>query len=669
VEKYRIDSLIGYGGMGEVYLATHTLLNRQCALKILPPDIAARNPSHSKRFLREAKLATQFKHPNVVEVWDVGIDPVTKVHYIAMEYVRGQTIAEWLTSGPLEEKNVLIIATKVAEVLEIAQSLNIVHRDIKPSNIMITFEGDVKVADLGIAKGDPDNAAGESEMTLKDSILGTPFYASPEQCRSATQATTQSDIYSLGATMYHALTGKRPYTGENSFEVMAKVLEEIPPPAHKVNPKVTLGTSRLVARMMAKEPQERPAGPTELLKQLDALRTSFWARHPLFGQVFLTLGRIIHAIATTVVRHRRKIAVVLLVLALLSGLGYGGRALYRLGRQYWSQRQERKTAVVVPQPAEAAETPPASQEPEATAEGAPAAYPLPIADRPLAWRLDTAQKRLAALETELTQANLSPSLRITLRRKTIFRKTQILTLREQYARRGDILAVNRERLTTATPALGQAVDALVAAAAKDAAGRADLSQKLIDALQSDPNNPNAVLIRLFNPDAGGQALLLETLLPMAGANSAGGVQRATLLEELRQRSADFNLIPPEIIAESLQHSSRLLAAIVHQGLENIDGSESGQYLLAAMQLPDPEADDLCRDLIMLNSAVNVVDRKTGQTPLHLAASQGRLELTALLVYADAAVNALNRDGRTAFQLAQASGNPHLLALLQPPDGQ
>ncbi|HQL88391.1 MAG TPA: serine/threonine-protein kinase, partial [Lentisphaeria bacterium] len=178
VEKYRIDSLIGYGGMGEVYLATHTLLNRQCALKILPPDIAARNPSHSKRFLREAKLATQFKHPNVVEVWDVGIDPVTKVHYIAMEYVRGQTIAEWLTSGPLEEKNVLIIATKVAEVLEIAQSLNIVHRDIKPSNIMITFEGDVKVADLGIAKGDPDNAAGESEMTLKDSILGTPFYAS-----------------------------------------------------------------------------------------------------------------------------------------------------------------------------------------------------------------------------------------------------------------------------------------------------------------------------------------------------------------------------------------------------------------------------------------------------------------------------------------------------------
>jgi len=664
VEKYRIDSLIGYGGMGEVYLATHTLLNRQCALKILPPEIANRNPNHSKRFLREAKLATQFKHPNIIEVWDVGIDPVTKVNYIAMEYVRGQTIAEWLTGGPLEEKNVLIIATKVAEVLEVAQSLNIVHRDIKPSNIMITFEGDVKVADLGIAKSDPDKAAGESAVTLKDSILGTPFYASPEQCRTASQATTQSDIYSLGATMYHMLTGEKPYAGENSFEVMAKVLEEIPTPVHKVNPKVTLGTSRLVARMMAKEPQDRPAGPTELLKQLDALRTSVWARHPLFGQIFLCLGRIIHAIATTILRHRRKIAVVLLVLALLSGLGYGGRALYRLGRQYWHQRQESKTTVTEPVPTELAETPPDSQEDEPADEAAPE-YPLPIADRPLAWRLDAAQKRLAALESELAQANLLPASRITLRRKIIFRRTQILTLKEQYARRGDVLGANLDRPVATTAALGQAVDALIAAAEKDATGRADLSQKLLDALQASTGNPNAVLIRLLNSNAGDHALLLETLLPPAEANP----ERTTLLEELKKRSADFNLIPAEAIAESLQHSERLLAAIVNQGLENIDGVESGQYLLAAMQLPGPEADALCRDLIMLNSAVNVIDRKTGQTPLHLAASQGRLELAAMIVYADAIVSAFNRDGRTAFQVAQASGNPHLLALLQLPDSQ
>lgn len=661
MEKYRIESLIGYGGMGEVYLATHTLLNRQCALKILPPDIASRNPNHSKRFLREAKLATQFKHPNVVEVWDVGIDPVNKVHYIAMEYVHGQTIAEWLTKGPLEEKNVLIIATKVAEVLEVAESLNIVHRDIKPSNIMVTYEGDVKVADLGIAKGAPDDAADEPEITLKDSILGTPFYASPEQCRAAREATTQSDIYSLGATMYHMLTGEKPYAGENSFEVMAQVLEETPPPVHKVNPKVTLGTSRLVMQMMAKDPQERPAGATELLKRLDALRNSVWARHPLFGQIALGLGRFAQAAGAAILRQRRKIAAVILLLALLGGLGYGGRALYRHWRR--SPEPEPPATEVEPPPTQHAEAPPpaTSSEAEPTGKAEIESYPLPIADRPLAWRLDTAQKRLAALEAELAQANLLPASRITLRRKIIFRRTQILTMKEQYARRGDVLAANLDRPVEATAALGQAVDALIAAAEKNAAGRADLSQKLLDALQASTGNPNAVLIRLLNPDADDHALLLETLLPPAEANP----ERATLLEELKERSADFNLIPAEAIAESLQHSSRLLAAIINQGLENIDGDEPGQYLLAAMQLPGPEAEALCRDLILLNSAVNVIDRKTGQTPLHLAVSQGRLELTAMLVYADAAVNAPNRAGRTPLQLAQASGNPHLLALLHP----
>lgn len=682
MEKYRIESLIGYGGMGEVYLATHMLLNRQCALKILPPAIARRNPNHSKRFLREAKLATRFKHPNIIEVWDVGLDPVTGVNYIAMEYVRGQTIAEWLTGGPLEEKNVLIIATKVAEVLEVAQSLNIVHRDIKPSNIMITYEGDVKVADLGIAKSDPDSAVGESAVTLQDTVLGTPFYASPEQCRAAHQATVQSDIYSLGATMYHMLTGVKPYAGENSFEVMAKVLEEDPPPVHKVNPKVTLGTSRLVARMMAKEPQDRPAGPTALLKQLDALRNSIWARHPLCGQMVLGLGRFVQAAGKTILRHRRKIAAAVLFLALLGGLGFGGRALYRLSRHYWGGSAAPETTAAAPQPSstQLSEAPPAGQagEPADEAAAAPETYPLPEAARPLSWRLEAAQKRLAGLEAELARANLPPSPRIILRRQVLFRKMQILALREQDARREDVLDAGRGRPAAATAALGRAVDAMIAAAVeKDAAGRADLSRKLIDALQASAGNPNAVLIRLLHAATAGKALLLETLLPPANgaappaaANPEGpAVQPPALLEELRQRSADLNLISAEVVAETLQHSSRLLAAIINDGLENVDGTEPGQYLLAAMQLPGPEAAALCRDLILLNCAVNALDLKTGQTPLHMAVAQGRLELAAMLVYADAAVNAFSRDGQTPLQLAAATGNPHLLALLQDAGGQ
>ena len=681
VEKYRVESLIGYGGMGEVYLATHLLLNRQCALKILPPAIARRNPNHSKRFLREAKLATRFKHPNIIEVWDVGLDPVTGVNYIAMEYVRGQTIAEWLTGGPLDEKNVLIIATKVAEVLEVAQSLNIVHRDIKPSNIMITFEGDVKVADLGIAKSDPDSASGESAVTLLDTVLGTPFYASPEQCRAAHQATVQSDIYSLGATMYHMLTGVKPYSGVNSFEVMAKVLEDDPTPVHKVNPKVTLGTSRLVARMMAKEPQDRPAGPTELLKQLDALRTSIWARHPLFGQMVLGLGRVVGAVGRVGLRQRRKIAVVLVLLALLGGLGYGGRALFRLGRQHWNRRP------AAPAPASSPAAPadqlsaasPAGQESESADETAPETYPLPEVDRPLSWRLDAARRRLAGLEAELARPSLLPSARMVLRRQALLRKMQILKLIEQDARREDVLAAGRDRPAAATVVLGRAVDAIIATARQnDAADLTDLSRKLIDALRAGNGNPNAVLIRLLQPGADSKPFLLEALyppvegiIPPETPNPAGqpAVHRSALLAELRLRSADVNLIPAEVVAAALQHSSRLLAAIIDEGLENVDGTEPGQYLLAAMQLPGPEADTLCRNLILLNGAVNAMDLQTGQTPLHLAVSQGRLELTAMLIYADAAVNAFSRDGRTPLQIATAAGNPNLQALLQAAGGQ
>ena len=411
--------------------------------------------------------------------------------------------------------------------------------------------------------------------------------------------------------MYHMLTGEKPYAGENSFEVMAQVLEETPPPVHKVNPKVTLGTSRLVMQMMAKDPQERPAGATELLKRLDALRNSVWARHPLFGQIALGLGRFAQAAGAAILRQRRKIAAVILLLALLGGLGYGGRALYRHWRR--NPEPEPPAAEAEPPSTQHAEAPPTSSEAEPTGKAEIESYPLPIADRPLAWRLDTAQKRLAALEAELTQANLLPASRITLRRKIIFRRTQILTMKEQYARRGDVLAANLDRPVEATAALGQAVDALIAAAEKNAAGRADLSQKLLDALQASTGNPNAVLIRLLNPDADDHALLLETLLPPAEANP----ERATLLEELKERSADFNLIPAEAIAESLQHSSRLLAAIINQGLENIDGDEPGQYLLAAMQLPGPEAGRSAETHPAL-SAVNVIDRKPAKPCIWLS---------------------------------------------------
>ena len=664
VEKYRIESLIGYGGMGEVYLATHVLLNRQCALKILPPEIARRNPNHGKRFLREAKLATRFKHPNIIEVWDVGQDPATGVNYIAMEYVRGQTIAEWLVGGPLDEKNVLIIATRVAEVLEVAQRLNIVHRDIKPSNIMITEEGDVKVADLGIAKSEPDSAAGESSVTLLDTVLGTPFYASPEQCRAAHQVTIQSDIYSLGATMYHMLTGVKPYVGENSFEVMAKVLEQDPAPVQKVNPKVSPGTSRLVARMMAKQPENRPANPSELLKQLDALRNSFWARHPLSGQVIVGCRRLAGASWLACWRHRRRIALAVLLLVVLAGLGYGGVALFRFGRQLWGSRAGDLPVVADTAGGMEPETA-ASSEPEPAPE--PEVYLLPEAGRPLHRRLGAARQRLAGLEAELANAGLLPSSRILLRRQALFRKMQIMRLEEQAVRREVTLAAGDGHDTAATAALGRAVEVILADPGwNDAAAWPGLSGKLLAALQEHGGNPNAVLARLAQMDPGAeQTMLLAALYPegLAAAETSG------LLEELTRRCVDVNLIPAGVIASSLAHGVQLPAKIIGHGLEEVDGPAPGQYLLAAMQLPGPAADALCRELLLLNCSVNTVDRRTGQTPLHLAVAQSRLELAAMLVYADAAVNARNRDGLTPLQLAQATGNVALQTLLRSAGGQ
>ena len=267
IGKYRVIRCLGIGGMGEVYLVEHTLLNHRCALKLLKNEVAKDDPEMRARLLREARLASQIQHKNLIAVLDAELDEKTATGYIVMEYIDGVSIEQILVDGPMLEERALEIISEVAEALKVASEHKITHRDIKPANIMLSRTGEVKVADLGIAKVESDGKLNMT-LTMDNAVLGTPYYASPEQLRSSHQVDCRADIYSLGATLYHMLTGKRPFEAESLFGVMCNVLEKDLPMAHTVNPEISLKTSELISRMMAKKREDRPDDFGKLLDEL-----------------------------------------------------------------------------------------------------------------------------------------------------------------------------------------------------------------------------------------------------------------------------------------------------------------------------------------------------------------------------------------------------------------
>ena len=265
--KYRIEGLLGVGGMGAVYLATHAYLGTACAIKLLQKNTAIQ-AEDKERMLREARLASSIHHQNLVAVLDMDIEPNTGMPYIVMEYVEGISIDQVLENGPLPEDRVLQIIREVAAALQAAEVIQLVHRDIKPANIMLTSKGNVKLADLGIAKADTGGEA--VTLTMDNAILGTPHYAAPEQLRSSHKVDVRADIYSLGASMYHMLSGKMPFPGDSVFSIMAMVLEKDPQPLQEVG-NISSMTAGLVREMMAKDPAQRPANMGELQDRIDRI--------------------------------------------------------------------------------------------------------------------------------------------------------------------------------------------------------------------------------------------------------------------------------------------------------------------------------------------------------------------------------------------------------------
>ncbi len=266
--SYRIRKPLGRGGMGEVYLALHTKLNVLRAVKILPARFCSADKHYGERFLQEARSAIQMEHPNVIAVYDAEYDEKREIYYSVMEYVDGGTVRAALRSmGAYAEKQALMIVLKVSEALIAAEKAGLVHRDIKPDNIMLTRNGVVKLADLGIAKTASDEQHGRD----KTSITGTPAYMSPEQATDPNKVDIRADIYSLGVTFYEMLTGTKPYRGDKTVDILKLVFEEPVPDPRKVNPQISKVCGRLVMRMMAKKCGDRPASAEELNRDLKAI--------------------------------------------------------------------------------------------------------------------------------------------------------------------------------------------------------------------------------------------------------------------------------------------------------------------------------------------------------------------------------------------------------------
>ncbi|HUT35547.1 MAG TPA: family 16 glycoside hydrolase [Planctomycetota bacterium] len=263
---FELLATLGKGGMGVVFKARQISMDRIVALKVLPPHLA-KNEAYVARFLREARSAAKLNHPNIVQGIDVGVAEGN--YYFAMEFVDGTTVKDMIKAkGRLDEKTALNIVGAVARGLDHAAKHGIIHRDIKPDNIMVARDGSVKLADLGLARSTetPDT------MTIEGTALGTPYYMAPEQVRGEVELDTRADIYALGATLFHMITGDHAFTGPNAGAIMARHLSDPVPSARDKHPDVSRATDDLIQRMMAKDPADRPQTPAELLHEIrDAL--------------------------------------------------------------------------------------------------------------------------------------------------------------------------------------------------------------------------------------------------------------------------------------------------------------------------------------------------------------------------------------------------------------
>ncbi len=276
--RYEIRSLLGAGGMGEVYLAQDTMLERNVALKVLPADLAA-NENRMQRFIREAKAASALNHPNILTIHEIGQQD--EHHFIATEYIEGESLRQHITRSRMGLRETLDVISQVASALAAAHQAGIIHRDIKPENIMVRRDGLIKVLDFGLAKlvattpqEDKDAEAPTMTKVVKTDpgiVMGTANYMSPEQARGM-EVDARSDLWSLGVVLYEMVAGRLPFEGKTTSDVIATILHHEPPSLLLYRPNMPAEVERIVEKTLTKDVEERYQLAKELNVDLKRLK-------------------------------------------------------------------------------------------------------------------------------------------------------------------------------------------------------------------------------------------------------------------------------------------------------------------------------------------------------------------------------------------------------------
>jgi len=316
IDEYQIESLLGKGGMGSVYKGLDTILRRPIALKVLAPGLAE-DADSIKRFEREARIIAEINHPNIAQVFRIG--KVDGLPYYVMEYIEGKSLQQILAEeGRLTGSRSVKIILDAARGLKAAAERNIIHRDIKPANIMVTESGGVKVVDFGIAKAFSD----DTFKTATGLLLGTPRYMSPEQGRGAA-VDLRADIYSLGATFYHMVTGVPPFDSDNPITLIQKHVTEPVRAVSELNPNVPEKICNIIYAMLAKTPADRIQDYAQLILGLEAA-----SGHATTLFTYVPQAQIGKPVDPADQRRARKIligaAVAVVVLVVLGALFRGG---------------------------------------------------------------------------------------------------------------------------------------------------------------------------------------------------------------------------------------------------------------------------------------------------------------------------------------------------------
>lgn len=346
VGNYKIINQLGRGGMAVVYKAHESSLNRIVALKVLSSQLSM-DTEYIKRFQREARAAAQLNHPNIVQIYAIGEEQ--GIHYFAMEYIKGKSLADVSREmGKMSPQKAIPIIKQVAEALGEAHKAGLVHRDIKPGNIMIDAMGRAKVTDFGIAYVSRE----QTRLTQEGSIIGTPEYLSPEQCEGK-EVDGRSDIYSLGVLFYELLTGTPPYEADTPVSMLMNIVKGNFLPIAEANPAVPASVRQIVEKMMQTEKDERYANVNELLKALaEVEREDFGVKDMM---VVEPAADIVEHVDKQKGKNRSRLIALMLtaVIVLLLGGAFAAKVLY-FDKQDTGKSGKVKSTALLPGGSEAA---------------------------------------------------------------------------------------------------------------------------------------------------------------------------------------------------------------------------------------------------------------------------------------------------------------------------